>query len=367
MKTPQVFIVAPANDAHAGALAWALQRVGIETSWHASLHSGSATRLSLHADSDGVRLQRMPTAGPDSARFSAVWYRSPQPPEAGDCAVEDREFVAAQWRCFQKNVFDLAHDAIDALWVNPPIAADAAESKLVQLKAAHAVGLRYPELTASNDVAAIRQMRRRFGKLVFKQFHSYTWKSRSSGELRASGVVLLDEQAQLPESAIALCPGLYQRYIDKAFDVRVTVIGETMFAVRLLRRSGEAYLDWRPHLGDEDMLLETFDLAISMQNRLHALMQRLGLVFGGIDLVVDRQGQIYFLEVNQRGQFLFIEQALPELRLLHAMASMLISGRRDYSLDTCSELRFSDYLSSDDYRRLASAPRQRSHAFIHEA
>jgi hypothetical protein len=81
-------------------------------------------------------------------------------------------------------------------------------------------------------------------------------------------------------------------------------------------------------------------------------MQKLGLVYGCIDLVVDTAGSIYFLEVNQAGQFLFVEEALPSMPLLAAMTAMLGAGRSDYAIDESNRLRFADYTRTDDYQAM---------------
>lgn len=40
-----------------------------------------------------------------------------------------------------------------------------------------------------------------------------------------------------------------------------------------------------------------------------ALMERLGLVYGAIDMRLTPDGRYVFLEINTAGQWLFIEQA----------------------------------------------------------
>ena len=43
--------------------------------------------------------------------------------------------------------------------------------------------------------------------------------------------------------------------------------------------------------------------------KLHELMNRLGLVYGAIDLRLTPDGRYVFLEINPAGQFLYIEKA----------------------------------------------------------
>src|SRR3546814_19765329 len=62
-------------------------------------------------------------------------------------------------------------------------------------------------------------------------------------------------------------------------------------------------------------------------------MRELGIVFGCFDLAIDGKGEAHFLEVNQAGQFLFVEEMAPQLPLLQAMFAMLAQGRTDYRLE----------------------------------
>lgn len=254
-----------------------------------------------------------------------------------------------------------------ALWVNDPAACEAAQSKIVQLRAAYETGLGVPETVISNDAGMVRDLLRREGRLVFKQFQGGRWKSAATGELYSSDPVLLEKDSELPEEAIAICPGIYQQYIDKLFDVRVTVIGERMFPVRFWRKDHTAYLDWRPHIYDEDMLMEEFPLSCALESQLRSVMHKLGLVYGCIDLVADREGVMYFLEVNQQGQFLFVEEALPHMQVLQAMTSLLMQGRVDYSMDASMALYFSDYLLSRDYQIMSRRPGEPLETYAMEA
>ncbi|GLQ87788.1 hypothetical protein [Dyella flagellata] len=350
-------------DPHASAVAWALRRNGTPYRLNPSLRVDVATRFSIHVDDaeDHVSIDDV-----DSAQIRSIWYRRPRLPEAGSCLEADRGFIEGQWKYFQKGVFDAADDLLNTLWVNRPRAADYAESKLVQLQAARAAGLRIPDTIIGNHAPDVAKLIERCGKVVFKTFYPQSWDDSSKGITYQMSAVMLDAASDLPEPAIAMSPGIYQRYIEKSYDIRVTVIGCRLFAVRMRNASGRAYFDWRPHSHDHDMRIEACDIGAPLEAKLRNLMQRLGIVFGCIDLVVDQQGEIYFLEVNQAGQFLFVEELMPELRILRAMAAMLSAGSTDYGIDDGADVKLKDYLESDEYRELGSVRRDMGHQVAKE-
>jgi hypothetical protein len=59
--------------------------------------------------------------------------------------------------------------------------------------------------------------------------------------------------------------------------------------------------------------------------KLHALMQRLGLVYGAIDLRLTPEGRDVFFEINPAGQFLYIEYATGQ-PIAAALATRRLTG-----------------------------------------
>ncbi|MBB6183478.1 hypothetical protein [Oleiagrimonas soli] len=349
---PQVLIFAPTDDAHVAAVGWALEDMGLQPRVAPSVRAGDGTKVSVHVDADQLRIDSTDFQA-ENGQIRSVWYRRPQHPEAGPCMEADRGFIEGQWRHFQDNVKYLGDGLIDAMWVNDPMSSIRAENKLVQLRVARELGLRFPDTVVSNDADELRRMIAKWPRVVYKTFYPHNWKSESSGSIYSMSVKLLDRDSVLPgDASIEMCPGIFQQYIDKAYDVRTTIIGDRYFSVRMRKQSGPAYVDWRGHMMDEDILIEPCTLPAAIEEKLRALMKRLGLIYGCVDLVVDKDGEAYFLEVNQAGQFLFLEEAVPDLPLLQAITALLATGRRDYAMEDGTRYNFADWLGTDHYQQI---------------
>lgn len=348
-----VLVFAEWNDPHAAAIKWALARNGVEAVVAPTIDR-LTRRFSIHMDGDGLSsyTEQMPDM-PRKPR--SVWFRRPDRPQARDCHEADIEFIGQQWRYFQKNVADLNEALIGSLWVNRPPAAYAAEGKLLQLSVARELGMPFPELVVTDRAEDVARFVQRWRSVVYKTFHPHAWQSASSRKIYSMGVTRIDPDTELPGDAIAACPGIFQRYIDKSFDIRVTVVGDRLFAVKILKHSGEAYVDWRQSVLAEETRMEPVTLPDAWERHIRRLMQRLGLVFGCVDLVADRDGNLYFLEINQAGQFLFVEQKEPAVPLLRAVTAMLASARCDYSMKDSVDVRFADYHASDDHAEVAAS------------
>ncbi len=85
-------------------------------------------------------------------------------------------------------------------------------------------------------------------------------------------------------------------------------------------------------------------------------MASLGLVFGSMDLVVTPEGETLFLEVNEAGQFLWIETLNPAIPMLSLFADFIASGRSDFTASARRDgVSWAAYTKSEHYGRFRAA------------
>lgn len=344
----QPLILSPGHDIHAAAVHWGLRQWGIDACWpkSASIHDPAIGGVSFSTEGEAM-LAIEGVLSPD--RIGSIWYRRARmPAEFPGAPACDHEFLRQEWRLVQQNCLAMLDAHPEVFWANAPSAARNAENKLVQLNAAIACGLPVPATLVSNDPAAVARFRARHAQLIYKSFTVHSWLDDQGGSGHIAQAHLIEPGRALDDASIRLCPGIYQRYIDKVADLRVTVIGNRYFANRVGSAAGSAFVDWRTHVSGDDFTTQPCDLPAAVWSKLQALMSRLGLVFGCIDLVLDRVGELHFLEVNQGGQFLFAEAWSRSHALLHAMCAMLATGSCDYAMDTASRLSYQAFLDSQE-------------------
>ncbi len=126
-------------------------------------------------------------------------------------------------------------------------------------------------------------------------------------------------------------PGIFQELVPKAYELRVTVLGHRALAAKVLSQQTEkGRLDWRR--SQDELRFEAVRLAPELAARCRALLDELGLVFGCFDFVVTPDGEHVFLEVNEMGQFLFLERHCG-LPLLDAFSEFLLQAKVDFAWD----------------------------------
>jgi len=93
--------------------------------------------------------------------------------------------------------------------------------------------------------------------------------------------------------------------VDKAADIRLTAVGDHLFAVRI---DGAPGLDWRR---DYDALSYSLvEIPSDVSKSVRAYLDAFGLTFGAFDFGIDRDGQYWFYECNPNGQWAWFPEEI---------------------------------------------------------
>ena len=278
-----------------------LRRRGVE---HVRLNTEElpTARAWFRPDGDGWSLD---IGGRDVqlARVGAAYYRRPGLPlaPANTYSDADRLYVTTEWSA----VLQCLYTELEARWLNAPSAIFAAEDKPRQLAAALSLGLSVPATMVTNDPEAAVTFTHG-GPTVAKPLRQALLEEGGTGRVIFTSRIghgLVDVSAE----AIRAAPMIFQREIPKIFDVRVTVVGESVFAASIhSQECAETVVDWRRG-SRPDLRHEVHNLPTTLVAACVALTRHFNLRFGAIDLVLDQDGKYWFLEINPNGQWAWIE------------------------------------------------------------
>ena len=253
----------------------------------------------------GKRTDWLLCDGEPIAAPTSIWYRrlrSPsRPPEMDEGVYQF---------CLQENRATLLGGVLgqSSRWMSPPAAVWKSEFKPFQLSLATEIGLSIPPTIISNDPAAIRHAFDQFGSMIVKPARSgYFTREGQAYSVFTSQV--MEQHLEELDSA-KLSPAIYQALIPKRFDVRVTIVGNRLFAASIDSQSDPAAIvDWR-HTTNPHLPHRRIELPQKVSALLLKLMDSLALTFGAIDLIQTIDGEFVFLEVNPNGQWLWIDDIL---------------------------------------------------------
>ena len=341
---PRILIPTLPEDVHATVVAAALESLGVEAVlWYGAQFPAAQTQsVSI---GDGHDFSWAVETADDSFGgdgFDVVWARRIQPPEAPDHVhPDDAAFLARALRRYHSALWNAIEP--HAFWVNPFAAQGPSNSKIQQLRIAQAASMTIPPTLVSNDPDAIREFlaRHRRCGTIYKGFYPASWEEDGQMFNLPTRRVTRDD---LPEDdMLRAVPGIFQVFIEKAFEVRLTMFGSHPVAVRIDSQAhpdGED--DWRV-ISIGEMRIVPHEMPASILAQIREFMRRLGIVFGCFDFIVRPEGGYVFLEVNQSGQWLWVEQAVPELPMLETFCRFLLHGSPDYDGSIGAQpLRFED-------------------------
>lgn len=255
--------------------------------------------------------------------FDVVWYRRPRKPILSDkLHPADIKHAVKENAAFTNTVWNTIFP--DALWINSHKKAMVANCKLLQLKAAAEVGFDIPDTLISNSPALIKKFIKKNDDtgIIYKTLTPQAWEEEKKVRLVYTETITLKDLPLNP--VLQMTPGIFQKKINKSFELRVTMMGNNPISVKInSQKHPKGELDWR-FIPTMELSIEKFVLPYNIKEKCIKLMEKLGLEFGCIDFIVTPKGEYYFLEVNEQGQFLWIEEVDPNIKMLNSFVRFLI-------------------------------------------
>jgi glutathione synthase/RimK-type ligase-like ATP-grasp enzyme len=205
-----------------------------------------------------------------------------------------------------------------------------ANDKLLQLREAASLGFSIPSTIVTNSAQEAWEFyQQKQGDVIYKPI-SYTflnlrqhlWEEPIS--IKNVFTTLLTNYSEADFAPVNQCPCLFQSYVPKRYELRITVVREQVFAAKIYSQEQEkAKHDWRQDINSVEYA--ACELSDEISERCVELVKRLGLQFGAIDMIVTPDGDYVFLEINPNGQYGWIEMRTG-LRISEALASALAAA-----------------------------------------
>ena len=204
----------------------------------------------------------------------AVWWRRPGyfVPDPTIRRESHVQFIHGE--CYE--AFAGLWHLMPASWINHPKRDEVAGRKVYQLKVAHDVGLITPQTLVSNDVAEARAFVERMGtdRVIYKAFSATQAEWRETRLMGQAEMELLD--------SVRFAPVIFQEYIEAEVDLRITVVGDQIFAAAIHSQDSAYKFDFRMDM--PSVKVEAVKLPDEIESKLLAFMRHYGLVYGAIDM-----------------------------------------------------------------------------------
>lgn len=225
-----------------------------------------------------------------------VWWRRPQPFLPDEILGRNlQHYVAEECRCFWGGVLS---SISGATWFNHYDRHRIIDRKLTQLNIATQAGFKIPDTCVTSDkVLALKFLEKHSYRAIYKSF------SGSEDFWQPTRPYLKEYERHL--ACLVACPVIFQELIDAECEYRVTVINDRVFVARKETRKSRYKYDTRI---DCALRHEVSSLPLEIEKQLLRFMEFAEIRFGAFDLILSTAGEIYFIEINPAGQFLYIEE-----------------------------------------------------------
>lgn len=250
----------------------------------------------------------------DLSDVKAAYFRRPGAPEPlVEIEEAEQAYTGLEWQAALQSLYWAVGDR----WLNAPHAIALAEDKIRQLTVARRLGFLIPEtLIGNSPTAAAAFVAER--DVVGKPLRNAVVKGQCSDRVVFTSRVHINGQTD--PLAIRACPLILQREIKKQYDVRVTVVGDQVFAVTIDSQGHpETEVDWRK-TSTPDLAHSVYVLPSEIARKCIDMTHSMGLRFGALDFVLDPEGKLWFLEINPNGQWAWIET-----RTGHPIAAAIVT------------------------------------------
>lgn len=251
----------------------------------------------------------------------SIWNRGPRTYRFDESlSITEREFCYREAKLGVGGVLA----ALNVLWANHPNRCADAIFKPYQWKIAADCGLAVADTAITNDVGAARRfVGDTAGETITKALGPAG--ITENGQVRVAYTRRLTSEDVVSMAGVAVTATTLQRFVPKAFEVRLTVIGEELFAAAIHADTETARTDWR-----SDPAALRYELVMAPEPVAEAVaryMKRMNLVYAGFDFVVTPENRWVMLEANTGPQFGWLEAAI-DVPITGAMATLLAKGTK---------------------------------------
>lgn len=241
--------------------------------------------------------------------IKSVWYRKPDFPKYFPYTINEEVDRHNTLEAKQFFIY-LMHYLTDLYSIGNHLYDKRANSKMVQSKLAVELGMKIAPTCFSNVKDEIIKFSQKYDNISLKCLRDH-WMKTEDGKVYDLCTQKVESQllASQPEEAFRQTVVFAQQYIEKKYELRITVMGPYMFTCKLdsqLLTPETGSVDWRQGY-DYGLKHEIIDTPIEIEQFCKQFLRRLNLNFGCFDFIVTPSDEIIFLECNPNGQWGWIE------------------------------------------------------------
>lgn len=253
--------------------------------------------------------------------ITAVWYRRAYNIGRGLKEELDAKFYGAAMGEIRNTLFGFL-ESIDAYALGKPSVYRRLDSKEEQLKIADKIGLKIPETCLTNNPEDAKQFVLKHKSVVAKMQTGFAIYEDGVENVVFTNVITEDKLEEL--DSLLYCPMQFQKKIEKKKELRVTVVGQDIYAFEIDSQQFEdAKVDWRK---DGVNLIDKWkqtELPREIEVKILELLDVYNVDYGAMDIIVSPDDEYYFIEINAAGEFFWLDNLTEDNLISKSIADVL--------------------------------------------
>lgn len=232
--------------------------------------------------------------------FNSVWFRRTKLPNLQIKNDAEKFYLLGEYDALLSNLYSQLNTK---RWLSHPNNVYQAENKIFQLQAAQKIGFSIPDTIITNQHSVLKEFIAKHNQnVIVKPLSQGRIKQHSGIKTIYTNKISIDIINNLDN--YSLTPSIYQEYIEKEYELRITVVNEKIFAAKVdSQKFDETKTDWRK----QKIPFEKYPLPDPVSKKCITLLQKLNLSFGAIDMIKNHKGEYVFLEINPNGQWAWLD------------------------------------------------------------
>lgn len=256
------------------------------------LNTDRFSNYSLSVTDAGFAIENAETVISDET-CSSILYRKPLP-ENLSSVIDDKYQNFAHVEAF--SLIDGIVESFDGPCLSKPSTMRRANNKILQLHLARRFGFELPPSVITNCNERIETLGDEI-KIV-KPLAIGVINDESGKEYVQTNIY----DPHINNNLLRYAPAYFQSYIEKDYELRITMIGDSCHAIRI---NSADKIDWRKP--NNSVSYNAVEIDNDLKLRCLKFMRHLNMDFGCFDFIVKDE-KYFFLEMNANGQWAWIDE-----------------------------------------------------------
>jgi len=244
----------------------------------------------------------------NSDQITCVWERRPMEPLATFDHYDNEDIKKVILEEADGFIKFFRYSLSNVFWLGHPIIERQAGSKILQKNIAKSIGFKIPDTIFSNQFTSLKIFENKY--VAIKPISSFDIEANGGSIVFYTRKKHYSDIMNNGEISFRNNINFLEEYIEKDFELRVTVIKDECFSAKIESQkldTEKGAIDWRQGY-DNGISFTKTEIPKEIEIKCFSFLEYFNLNFGCFDFIVDKKNNYIFLECNTNGQWMWLEE-----------------------------------------------------------